>query len=66
MDPEKFVDGIEDTVVIHADQVPCWLRSGMLRQLYGNAEVRGSEKKNEVAVPHSSWAQVVRSVFKPF
>ena len=27
--------GVEDTVVIHADQVPCWLSSGMLRQLYG-------------------------------
>ena len=63
MRPEHLQDRV---VVIHADQVPCWLRSGMLRQLYGNAEVRGSKKKNEVAVPHLSWAQVVRSVFKPF
>ena len=39
VDLEKFVEGIEDTVVIHADQVPCWLSSGMLRQLHGNAEV---------------------------
>ena len=54
MDPEKFVEGIEDTVVIHADQVPCWLRSGTLKQLYGNAEVKGSKKKHEVAVPNLS------------
>ena len=59
VDPEKFVEGIEDTVVIHADQVPCWLRTGTLRQLYGNAEVRGKKKKHEVAVqglsePHGS------------
>ena len=57
--PGKFVEGIEDTVVIHADQVPCWLRTGTLRQLYGNAEVRGKKKKHEVAVqglsePHGS------------
>ena len=43
VDPEKFVEGIEDTVVIHADQVPCWLSSGMLRQLYGSAELMGEE-----------------------
>ena len=31
--PEEFVDGIGDLVVIHADQVPCWLRIGSQKQL---------------------------------
>ena len=54
--PEKFVEGIEDTVVIHADQVPCWLRSGSLRQLYGDAEVKGRRKKHEQQDPNLSEA----------
>ena len=45
VDPEKFVEGVEETVVIHADQVPCWLSTGTLRQLYGEAEVRGAEEE---------------------
>ena len=53
VDPEAFVDGIEDAVVIHADQVPCWLRIGSQKQLYGSAEVR-RKKAHEVAVPHLS------------
>ena len=52
VNPEKFVEGIEDTVVIHADQVPCWLQSGKLRQLYGNAELKRQKKKHEEAIPH--------------
>ena len=38
--PEAFVAGTEDTFVIHADQVPMWLRIGTQKQLYGRAEVR--------------------------
>ena len=54
VDPEKFAEEIEDCVVIHADQVPCWLSTGMLRQLYGNAEVKRRKKKHEEAVPRLS------------
>ena len=54
VDPEGFVAGIEDALVIHADQVPCWLRVGQLRQLYGTAEVKKRKKRHEVAVPHLS------------
>ena len=56
VNPKAFVDGIEDTVVIHADQVPCWLKIGSLRQLYGNAELQGKRKRkrHEVAVSHLS------------
>ena len=32
---EAFVDSIEDAFVIHADQVPMWLRIGTQKQLYG-------------------------------
>ena len=39
VDPEAFVDGIEDAFVIHADQVPMWLRLGSQKQLYGNADI---------------------------
>ena len=38
--PEAFVDGIEDAFVIHADQVPMWLRLGSQKQLYADDEVR--------------------------
>ena len=60
VDPQAFVAGIEDAVVIHADQVPVWLRIGSQRQLYGNLEVK-KKKRHETAVPHlsESGAQVV-------
>ena len=53
VDPQGFVDGIEDAVVVHADQVPCWLRIGALRQLYGSAEVK-RRKTHAEAIPHVS------------
>ena len=53
VDPQAFVDGIEDTFVIHADQVPMWLRMGAQKQLYGNDELR-LKKSQVVAVPHLS------------
>ena len=40
VDSEAFVDGIEDAFVIHADQVPMWLRLGSQKQLYAEDEVR--------------------------
>ena len=51
VDAEAFVDSIEDALVIHADQVPCWLRIGSQKQLYGNAEVR-KRKRHELSVPN--------------
>ena len=62
VDPEAFVGGIEDLVVIHADQVPVWLSTGIMRQLYGNAEIK-RRKKHEVHVPNLSEAcqQAIRS-----
>ena len=50
VNPEAFVAGLEDAVVIHADQVLCWLRIGMQKQLYGSAEVK-RRKHHESAVP---------------
>ena len=38
--PEEFVEGIEDLVVCHCDQVPMWLRSGSHMQLYLSSEVK--------------------------
>ena len=57
VNPEAFVDGIEDAVVVHSDQVPCWLRIGSQKQLYGNDEIK-RRKKHEIAVPHLSEAGV--------
>ena len=54
VDPQAFVAGIEDAVVIHADQVPVWLRIGSQRQLYGNVEVKRQKKMHKTAVPHLS------------
>ena len=54
VDPEGFVAGLEDAVVIHADQVPCWLRVSQLKQLYGSVEVKRRKKKHEEAVPNLS------------
>ena len=54
LDPKAFVDGIEDAVVIHADQVPCWLRIGSQKQLYGNAEVKKAKKRHQLQVEHLS------------
>jgi hypothetical protein len=63
VNPEAFVQGIEDTAVIHADQVPCWLRIGSQRQLFGNAEVK-RRRRHELVEPHLSepGAQVQRVV----
>jgi len=62
LDPEKFVAEIEDVVVCHADQVPCWLRIGSQKQLYRAAEVR-KRKRHEDTIPHLSepGAQAVRT-----
>ena len=49
--PEAFVAGIEDTFVIHADQVPMWLRIGTQKQLYGSAEVRTKKTRDRCAAP---------------
>ena len=51
IDFEAFVANVEDTVVIHADQVPCWLKVGSLQQLYGNAELQRRRKRHEEHVP---------------
>jgi len=51
--PEEFVEGLEDAVVCHADQVPCWLRIGSQKQLYRAGEVR-KRKRHEEGVPHLS------------
>ena len=53
MDPEAFVAGIEDVVVCHSDQVPCWLRIGSQKQLYRQDEVR-KRKRHQDAIPHLS------------
>ena len=37
---QDWLEGIEDTVVCHCDQVPMWLRIGSLKQLYTKNEVR--------------------------
>ena len=52
IDPEAFVAGLEDTVVIHADQVPCWLSVGSQKQLYGNAEIKRRKKAHEDRGPN--------------
>ena len=44
VNPESFVEGIEELVVCHCDQVPVWLRIGSQKQLYRAEEVNG--KKN--------------------
>ena len=36
---KAWLEGIEDTVVCHCDQVPMWLRIGSLNQLYTKHEV---------------------------
>ena len=61
MDPEEFVAEIEDVVVCHADQVPCWLRIGSQKQLYRKGEVR-KRKRYQETIPHLSepGAQAVR------
>ena len=45
--PEAFVEGIEDLVVCHCDQVPMWLRLGSARQLFTADEVmrKGQKRK---------------------
>ena len=53
VDPKAFVEGIEDTVVIHADQVPCWLRIGSMKQLFGKNELK-KHKRHELVEPHLS------------
>ena len=53
VDPEAFVDGIEDAFVIHADQVPMWLRLGTQKQLYRASEVK-TKKTHLSRVPHLS------------
>ena len=53
VDPKAFVEGIEEAVAIHADQVPCWLRIGTQKQLYGNAEI-SRRKTHKDHVPHLS------------
>ena len=40
VDPAAFVEGIEEAVVTHAGQVPCWLRIGSQKALYGNVEIQ--------------------------
>ncbi len=45
VNPQAFVDGIEDTVVTHADQVLCWLQIGSQRQLYGDGEVNKNRRR---------------------
>ena len=61
VNPQAFVEGIEEAVVIHADQVPCWLRIGSQTQLYGNAEVK-RRKTHLEAVPHLSEAGAQQQV----
>ncbi len=53
INPEEFVEGVEDTVVCHADQVPCWLRIGSQMQLYRAGEVR-KRKRHEEATANLS------------
>ena len=38
--PVKFVEDVEDADVCHCDQVLVWLRGGMRRQLYAEAELK--------------------------
>ena len=61
VDPQAFVEGVKGTVVVHADQVPVWLRIGAMKQLYRSSEVKKA-KTHVTAVPHLSepGAQVMR------
>ena len=43
--PEEFVEGIEDLVVCHCDQIPMWLRLGATKQLYTKTEVQSKKRK---------------------
>ena len=43
--PEEFVEGIEDLVVCHCDQIPMWLRLGATKQLYTKTEVHSKKRK---------------------
>ena len=40
VDVEAWLRDIAETVIIHCDQVPMWLRIGGMRQLYASHEVR--------------------------
>ena len=61
VDPQAFVEGVKGTVVVHADQVPVWLRIGGMKQLYRSSEVKKANT-HVTAVPHLSepGAQVMR------
>ena len=58
--PQELVEGIEDIVVCHCDQVPVWLRIGALRQLYTSSEVRRKKASFEAVEPrgHEPGGQV--------
>ena len=61
--PQEFVEGIEDLVVCHCDQVPVWLRIGALRQLYTSSEVRSKRASFDAVGPrmHEPGGQVMTS-----
>ena len=46
-DPERFVAGIEDLVIVHCDQIPVWIKIGAMKQLYSKDELR-SKKAHEI------------------
>ena len=49
-DPQRFVENREKTWLVFSDQVPIWIKIGMLKILYSAAELAETGKKAQAAV----------------